>query len=90
MSVMTAMPLASAASDQLVDTLGYAYDTTWLDDAFGTRHYRRQRALGRAGGPATWSDLYYENPICGHHLSGKCTGCHTCLNCGGRCRCGRR
>lgn len=80
MSAMTATPTMSVDVDPQVDTRGYAYDTTWVDGA-GVSHYRSVRALGVAGGPATWSDAYFVNTICGDHLAAKCRGCHRCLDC---------
>lgn len=73
-------------ADQLRrDVCGVAYDTTWTDTD-GTRHYQRHRALGRAEGPARWSDEHDCNPVCGCHLSAKCLGCGVCLMCDG-CYC---
>jgi hypothetical protein len=73
---MTAAPMTPTRTDPR----GEAYDDTWVDD-FGTRHYRRDQALGTACGSATWSDRYHYNPICGDPLAAKCTGCQTCLDC---------
>lgn len=78
---MTAATL-TPGTDQQVDARGYAYDSTWLDND-GVRHYRRVNALGVGCGPATWSDLWFENPICGDNLAAKCRSCHRCLDCSG-------
>jgi hypothetical protein len=77
---------ASTTLPSQVDALDNVYDTTWVDAA-GNRHYRRARALGEAAGPATWSDAYHDNLLCGHHLSAKCRGCNRCLDCGHTCLC---
>jgi hypothetical protein len=68
------------------DTLGIVYDSSYTDGD-GTRHYSRTRAQGTAGGPASWSDEHDCNPICGCHLSSKCTSCNACMSCDG-CYCG--
>jgi hypothetical protein len=81
---MTAAPTLPTRSDQQVDPRGNAYDSTWVD-ADQVRHYRTVSALGVGCGPAIWSELYCTNPICGHHLSGKCRGCHRCLDCTDGC-----
>lgn len=67
------------------DLLGCVYDRTWTDGD-GTQHYERDRALGRAEGPARWSSEHDCNPICGCHLSAKCLSCNVCLTCDG-CYC---
>lgn len=84
---MTATPITPAPVDQQVDDRGNAYDTTWLDGN-GVRHYRRFNALGTAGGPADWSDVYFVNPICGDDLAARCGACYRCMDCLG-CTCGR-
>ncbi len=68
------------------DPLGCIYDSTWTD-GYGTTFYYRSNALGRARGPAQWSDEHDCNPVCGCHLSAKCLGCGVCLTCDG-CYCG--
>lgn len=67
------------------DVCGMAYDSS-RTDAEGTVHYTRNRAQGTAGGPAFWSSEHDCNPICGHHLASKCTGCNVCMACDG-CYC---
>lgn len=67
------------------DNVGRLYDSTWLD-GYGTRHYRRNQALGTGGGAAEWSDEVDCNPICGCSLSAKCRGCGVCMTCDG-CYC---
>jgi len=67
------------------DIVGMIYDSSYTDGD-GTTHYTRNRAGGTAGGPARWSDEHDCNPVCGHHLAMKCTGCSACLSCDG-CYC---
>jgi hypothetical protein len=68
------------------DPVGIVYDSNYVD-RHGTEHYSRSRALGTGGGPAFWSSEHDCNPICGCHLSAKCTGCNVCMDCDG-CYCG--
>lgn len=67
------------------DPLGIVYDSSWTDGD-GDTHYTRNQAQGTAGGPARWSSSHDCNPICGCHLSSKCTGCQVCMICDG-CYC---
>lgn len=67
------------------DPLGIVYDTKW-EGFDGSTHYSRLHAQGTGGGPALWSSEHDCNPICGCHLSAKCTGCSVCMNCDG-CYC---
>jgi hypothetical protein len=67
------------------DPVGVIYDSSYTDDN-GTTYYTRNRAGGTAGGPANWSSEHDCNPICGHHLASKCTGCGVCMSCDG-CYC---
>lgn len=68
------------------DPCGVIYDTSHVDSR-GTTHYTRHKALGYGGGPASWSDEYDCDPICGCHLSARCKGCGVCMSCDG-CYCG--
>lgn len=66
------------------DVCGMIYDSSTERD--GVVYYVRNRAKGTAAGPARWSSLDDVNPVCGHHLASKCTGCNGCLTCDG-CYC---
>lgn len=73
-------------SEQRRDPLGIPYDRHWTD-SYGTDHYERDRALGGARGPSSWSSEHDCNPICGCHLASKCGSCGVCTSCDG-CYCG--